>query len=88
MADWCGACRAQDPILEELKKNIGGNVEIFKFDISDNRDIVKELMIDATPTLFILRNDTIFKKYVGLTSKYDLIYTINDAMKNNINLND
>lgn len=80
MADWCGACRAQDPILEELRKNIGDHIEIFKFDITDNRDIVKELRIDATPTLFILKNDNIFKKYVGLTSKYDLVYTLKEAL--------
>jgi thioredoxin 1 len=80
VADWCGACRAQDPILEELRKDIGNEIEIFKIDIDDNRNIFKELRIEATPTLFILKNDNIFKKFVGLTSRNDLIYALNEAL--------
>jgi thioredoxin 1 len=80
MSEWCGACQAQNPILDELGKIIGNKAEIIKVDVDKNRDIVKEWHIDATPTLFILKNDNIFKKFIGLTDRNILESTINSAL--------
>jgi thioredoxin 1 len=80
MSEWCGACQAQSPILDELGKIIGNKAEIIKVDVDKNRDIVKEWHIDATPTLFILKNDNIFKKFIGLTDRNILESTINSAL--------
>lgn len=80
-SEWCGACRAQNPILEELRRDVGDRVEIIKVDINENRDIANQWNINATPTLFLLKNDNIFRTYIGLTSKNDLVYAINDALK-------
>ena len=82
MSEWCGTCRAQNPILDELGKNIGNKAEIIKVDVDKNRDIVREWHVDATPTLFILKNDSIFKKYIGLTDRNVLESAINNALKN------
>ena len=80
MSEWCGACHAQNPILDELGKIIGNKAEIIKVDIDKNRDIVKEWHIDATPTLFVLKNDNIFKKFIGLTDRNMLESAINNAL--------
>ena len=80
MSEWCGACHAQNPILDELGKIIGNKAEIIKVDIDKNRDIVKEWHIDATPTLFVLKNDNIFKKFIGLTDRNMLESAINSAL--------
>lgn len=76
----CGFCKAQDPILEELRANFLNNIEIIKIDIDKDRDKAKELNVDATPTLFILKNGNIFQKYVGLTYKNELELAINNAI--------
>lgn len=80
MSEWCGACHAQNPILDELGKIVGNKAEIIKVDIDKNRDIVKEWHIDATPTLFVLKNDNIFKKFIGLTDRNMLESAINNAL--------
>lgn len=77
----CGYCRTQDPILEELRKSMGDKIEIIKIDIDKERDKAKELNVDATPTIFILKNDNIFKKYIGLTYRNELEPVINNALK-------
>ena len=84
-ATWCGFCKAQDPIIEELRKNIGDKIEIYKINIDENgnKGFVKELKIDATPTLFIMKNDKVFKKYVGLTNKNELESAIRSALNTN-----
>lgn len=81
MAEWCGACKVQDPILEDLRKSMGDKVEIIKVDVDKDKDAMNGIKIDATPTLFLLKNDQIFKKYIGVTSKSELESTINRAFK-------
>lgn len=80
MSEWCGACHAQNPILDELGKIVGNTAEIIKIDVNDHHDIVREWKVDATPTLFILKNDSIFKKFIGFTDRNILEYTINNAL--------
>lgn len=81
-AKWCGYCKAQDPIIEELRKNMGDSIEIYKLDIDENgnKGFVKELKIDATPTTFIMKNDKVFKRYVGLTNGKELESAIRSAL--------
>lgn len=80
MSEWCGACHAQNPILDELGKIVGNKAEIIKVDVNAHRDIVREWNVEATPTLFILKNDTILKKYIGLTDRYILESAIDNAL--------
>ena len=80
MSEWCGACHTQNPILDELGKIVGGSAEIIKIDVNEHRDIVREWNVDATPTLFILKNDSIVKKFIGLTDRNILEYAINNAL--------
>ena len=77
----CGYCKTQDPIIEELRKIMGDKIEIIKIDINKEKDMAKELNVDATPTLFILKNGNVFQKYVGLTYRHELEPVINNALK-------
>lgn len=77
----CGYCRTQGPILEELRNSMGNKIEIIKIDIDKEKDMAKELEVDATPTLFILKNGNILQKYVGLTYRHELEPVINNALK-------
>lgn len=78
-ADWCSACKAQDPILAELERDMGSKVDIIKISLTDNKDMFDELKINATPTLFVIKDNNILKKYVGVTSKNELAAIINGA---------
>lgn len=78
-ADWCSACKAQDPILEALERDMGSKVDIVKISLTDNKEMFDEFKINATPTLFVIKDNNILKKYVGVTSKNELESAINDA---------
>lgn len=78
-ADWCSACKAQDPILAELEKDIGNKVDIVKISLAENKELFDEFKINATPTLFVIKDNNIFKKYVGVTSRNELESAINSA---------
>jgi len=78
-ADWCSACKAQDPILAELERDIGHKVDIIRIGLAENKDVFDEFKIDATPTLFVIKDNNVFKKYVGVTSRNELESAINNA---------
>lgn len=77
----CGYCRTQNPIVEELRNIMRDKIEIVKIDIDKERDMAKELSVNATPTLFIMKNGNIFQKYVGLTYRNELESAINNALR-------
>lgn len=79
-ADWCGPCKMQDPVLDELKGKFD-TVEFRKVDVDTNMDMSSKYGIHAVPTLVIERDGEIFKKYVGVTRSSILEADLNEALK-------
>lgn len=78
-AEWCGACKEQGIVLDELERDIGNKVDIIKISLTEHKDVFDEFKINATPTLFVIKDNNIIKKYVGVTSKNELESAINNA---------
>ncbi len=66
-AEWCGPCKIQDPIIEELEEKFKGQVEFKKIDVDANMDLSSKYNISAVPTLVLEKDGEIFKKYIGVT---------------------
>ena len=66
-AEWCGPCKIQDPIIEELEEKFKGQVEFKKIDVDANMDMSSKYNISAVPTLVLEKDGEIFKKYIGVT---------------------
>lgn len=81
MAEWCGPCKMQDPILDEMKKKFEGKVTFKKIDVDKEGEFANKYKVMAVPTLIIEKNGNIFKKYVGVTRSKELETTINEALK-------
>ena len=71
-APWCGPCKAIAPILEELAKDLGDTVKIYKVDVDNNSEIAGKFEIRSIPTILIFKNGIVVDTVVGLTSKKDL----------------
>ncbi len=81
MADWCGPCKLQDPIIEELKKKYGNKVEFKKINIDNDSRLAEKYLIRAVPTLIIEKNGDIFRKHVGVAYATVLGKYIEDALR-------
>ena len=71
-ADWCGPCKRQGPILEELKEKMGEKVEIQKIDVDQHMDIANQYGIRVVPTLIILKDGKVIRTLEGVTSTESL----------------
>jgi thioredoxin 1 len=67
-ADWCGPCKRQGPILEELKKKMGDAVEIIKIDVDKHMDEANSYGIRVVPTLIIEKDGKVIGTLEGVTS--------------------
>lgn len=71
-AEWCGPCKMQAPILDELKGRVGENATIIKIDVDKNPQIASELAIRGVPTLVIFRNGRVKWRHSGIFSADEL----------------
>src|SRR5690606_1913886 len=71
-AEWCGSCKMQAPILEELKKKIGDRATIIKVDVDKNPAVAAQFGIRSVPTLIIFRNGEVRWKQSGVFAAHEL----------------
>ena len=72
-ATWCGPCKYQAPILEELATAIGDEARIIKIDIDRNQAIAAQYGVRSVPTLMIFKNGEVLWKEAGVKEKADLV---------------
>ncbi|MDE7443150.1 MAG: thioredoxin [Muribaculaceae bacterium] len=55
-ATWCGPCKVQAPILEQVKASLGDAVNVIKVDIDKNNDLAARYRVQSVPTLMVFVN--------------------------------
>jgi thioredoxin 1 len=68
-ADWCGPCKTQDPILEDIEDDWGDSVAFEKIDVDEQQDIANEYQVRSIPTLVVENDDGIVERFVGVTQR-------------------
>ena len=77
-ADWCGPCKTQDPILEDLEED-WGDVEFEKINVDKEQDVANEYQVRSLPTLIVENDDGIVERFVGVTQHDDLETALDQA---------
>lgn len=65
-APWCGPCRAQEPILDEIERTFEGKATVAKIDIDQNQDVAVQLGIQSIPTLIAFKEGKEITRLIGL----------------------
>ena len=78
-ADWCGPCKTQDPILDELKEDWGERFELRKVNVDEQQDVANEYQVRSLPTLIVENDDGIVERFVGVTQREDIESALEEA---------
>ena len=65
-ADWCGPCRAQGKILEELSPKFEGEIKICKCNVDENPELASEFGVMTIPNLVFFKNGNKVGQYSGV----------------------
>ncbi len=68
-AEWCGPCKVQGPIVDELGKEIGDKATVGKLDIENSQDVAGEYGVMSIPTLLIFKDGEVKENMTGLREK-------------------
>ena len=71
----------QGPIFEDLAKDLSDKVEFRKINVDKEGDLALEKGIMVVPTIILEKDGVEVQKWMGVTSKEELIKAINIAMK-------
>jgi thioredoxin 1 len=77
-ADWCGPCKTQDPILEELEEDYP-DVDFEKVNVDEEQKIANEYQVRSLPTLIVENDDGVVERFVGVTQRDDLETALSQA---------
>lgn len=55
-AEWCGPCKAMEPVLEELAKKYEGRVRFISIDIDQHMETAAKYKIRSVPTSMMFIN--------------------------------
>ncbi|MEJ4442065.1 thioredoxin [Enterococcus faecium] len=72
-ATWCGPCRMQAPILDQLEQEYDEEeFRIAKMDVDENPETPQQFGILSIPTLMLKKDGQVVEKAVGVHSKEQL----------------
>ena len=77
-ATWCGPCRMQTPILEELSRELSGNKKIAKVNVDQERDLALKFGIQSIPTILVFQKGRLVDRLVGVRMKDELKQIMNE----------
>jgi thioredoxin 1 len=79
-ATWCGPCKMQAPIVEQVAEKLQGKAKVAKLDVDKAPKIAKRFGIQAIPTLYVFKNGKLERQFVGLTTAESLVSSINSVV--------
>ena len=77
-ADWCGPCKTQDPILEELEAEYE-DVVFEKIDVDQDQETANEYSVRSLPTLVVENDEGVVERFVGVTQRDQLEDALSQA---------
>jgi len=79
-AEWCGPCKMQSPVIDELATEMEGKVKIGKVDVDVSPNTAQEFGVMSIPTLIFVKDGQEVKRLQGFNPKEKLVEELNELM--------
>jgi thioredoxin 1 len=68
-AEWCGPCRMLTPIVDEIAREMAGNVVVGKVNVDDSPKTAARYGVTSIPTLLFVKGGEVVEQHTGLLPK-------------------
>ncbi|MFS8215171.1 thioredoxin [Paenibacillus polymyxa] len=68
-APWCGPCKIQLPIVEELADELKGQATLAKVNVDEETQLASQFGIRSIPTLLLFKDGKLVDTMVGVNQK-------------------
>ncbi|MCP4545655.1 MAG: thioredoxin [bacterium] len=75
-ADWCGPCKAMEPMLEEISGLMGSKVKFVKVNVDEARRIAIRYHVQSVPTLLVFDKGRPVDTITGVPPRFNLVSRI------------
>ena len=79
-APWCGPCKMQGPILDEVAKTMGDRARITKLDVDQSPAPATQFGVRGIPTLIIFKDGEVVEQFVGVKQEAELVTALEKAL--------
>ena len=75
-APWCGPCRMQGPIIDDVAAQVGTIALIGKVNVDDAPSVAARFSVRSIPSLFLLKDGAVVEQYVGVQTLDKLLAVV------------
>jgi thioredoxin 1 len=79
-APWCGPCRMQGPILEQVASRLAGRAVVAKVNVDEDADLAARFGIRSIPALLVFKDGRLARQFGGLTPAEALVKAVEEAL--------
>ena len=76
-ATWCGPCKMQSPILDEVAAEMGDKIKVCKVNVDEQPGLAMEYRIASIPTLVFMKFGMFQERMIGLQDKETIVNFLN-----------
>jgi thioredoxin 1 len=75
-AEWCVPCHMVSPVVEEIGRDKGDDLQVAKLNIDENPDVTRKYGVMSIPTLMLFKDGQEIARVVGARGKDALLKEI------------
>jgi thioredoxin 1 len=72
-AEWCGPCKMQGPIVDEVAEEVKDKAVVGKLNIDEAGDVAEQYQVMSIPTMIIFKDGKAQETMTGLRDKATLV---------------
>lgn len=72
-ADWCRPCKMMEPVLEDVKSQVGDQATVIKINVDESPALAAQYGVQSIPALFIFKQGQVVWREVGVHRSSQLV---------------